>query len=71
MTRWESRKIIEEVLQNPLPAGYVAYLQSKLQPRTQTYSGCRRKGSELGGNRLLFKFVHFQMSDDRGGVLCA
>ena len=26
--------VIEEVLQNPLPAGYVAYLRSKLPPHT-------------------------------------
>jgi hypothetical protein len=28
------RPVIEEVLDNPLPASYVAYLRSKLQPHT-------------------------------------
>lgn len=38
------RPVIQEVLQNPLPATYVAYLRSKLPPHSSNTSSLQTKG---------------------------
>jgi len=37
------RPVIDEVLQNPLPAGYVAYLRSKFTPQTSAHNDSQAK----------------------------